>query len=116
VPGGSGGGIPGSGGCDGLVFFSRFFSGRNLATSALLHRHALVALPLVRSHGCQKRASVTFTASTVMWCPLVREWLRHGVWYRSIGRAAAGSPSHYSQARPARIRARRSARYSIALT
>jgi len=30
VPGGSGGGIPGNGGCTGLVFW-RFFSGRGLA-------------------------------------------------------------------------------------
>jgi len=31
VPGGKGGGMPGSGGCTGLAFW-RFFSGRGLAT------------------------------------------------------------------------------------
>jgi hypothetical protein len=39
VPGGSGGGIPGSGGCTGLAL--RFFSGRGLAKRQLttvLHR------------------------------------------------------------------------------
>src|SRR5438093_1848416 len=45
VPVGSVVGISGNGGCIGLAFW-RFFSGRGLATSALLHRHALVALPL----------------------------------------------------------------------
>jgi hypothetical protein len=36
VPGGSGGGIPGNGGCTGLAFW-RFFSGRGLAKCQLNH-------------------------------------------------------------------------------
>src|SRR5947209_6672917 len=37
VPGGSGGGIPGNGGCTGLAFW-RFFSGRGLAIQKHLSR------------------------------------------------------------------------------
>jgi len=45
VPGGSGGGIPGNGGCTGLAFFSRFFSGgRGLAKSQLNHPARRISL------------------------------------------------------------------------
>jgi hypothetical protein len=92
VPGGRGGGIPGNGGCTGLAFFSRFFSGgRGLAKRQLNHparriwlRSATAFLNLIlttdhcsalhrvcsitrrtrlmRSQGCQRRASLSFTS------------------------------------------------------
>jgi hypothetical protein len=43
VPGGSGGGIPGSGGCTGLALW-RFFSGRGLAKCQLNHPARRISL------------------------------------------------------------------------
>jgi len=43
VPGGSGGGIPGNGGCTGLAFW-RFFSGRGLAKRQLNHPARRISL------------------------------------------------------------------------
>jgi len=70
VPGGSGGGIPGSGDCTGLAL--RCFSGRGLAKRQL-NRVRVWSITrrtrLMRSQGCQRRASVIHMARR----PLVGE-------------------------------------------
>jgi len=56
VPGDSGGGIPGNGGCAGLAFW-RFFSGRGLAKRQLVGTHPRSVLPhSPRARGVGRRA------------------------------------------------------------
>ena len=55
MPGGSGGGIPGNGGCTGLAFW-RFFSGRDLANRVFVCQPASRAVSRERS--CHKRAKL----------------------------------------------------------
>src|SRR6266567_3345689 len=84
VPGGSGGGIPGNGGCTGLAFW-RFFPGLGLA----IHRHAP---SLAQSRERTLRATLRPPAPSSSSCAFLPQPL---VRHPTHGDSLVGAPASY---------------------